>query len=493
MRSAAGSPPTFGTAVAPRQLVVKVETQHVAGEQPGSVEELLDVGGELAIDAGVHDSSRIEWSATVPADEVRRYRLTFELDVPASLAASEVPWAQLQSLARFERPHGHRDDDPVARLREQALITTSRLKVARDGFVRHVARLAADTAEETEREALLVWFRAGLEAIDRARAPSPAPVAERTERERGYVDEYLSTEFVAMLTEMARALDRLERRDAWVERARGRIVDALIAESDHRQARGYISIEDTSPEGLARYVERRAALKKRFQSMLYLRRRSTAIEERIRPWVTALSAASAGVVAFSLQLFFGTGRSRLGEQVGWSFVALLMVVALAYGTKERLQIAGVQWLSRGLGRWYARRSTRLYTSSGALVLTAVESFAEQPLTTSDDEDAAPTVKLRFVHEASLQPAAARGQLRLIFRYDLSPLFPRMHDPLKTVGAVDRDAHDVRLVDAPRTYRVPISMELSAGDLERTLTASLVMDKFGLQRIEPAAPRAVTRS
>jgi hypothetical protein len=463
-----------------------VETETTQEEaRPRSVEELLDVGRECAVAVGVHDSSRLEWTAVVSADAFRRYRLVVELDVPSNLAPAQLPWAQLQSLVRFERPHDRCDhQDPVARLREEALITTSRLAVARNGFVRHVGRLATDGAPEAEHEALVVWFHAGQEAIHRARANLAEQADPRVERESRLVDEYLSTQVVSMLTGMARALDGLEHKDAWVERLQPRLVDGLIAESDHRQAHGYVSIEDTSPDGLARYVERRATLKKRFQAVLYLRRESTPAEERIRPWVAALSAATAGMVAFSVQLFFGAGRG-LGQKVGWSFVVLLAVAALAYGMKERLQIAGVQWLSRGLGRWYARRSTRVFSAENALVLTARESFAERPGDSADGEEASPTVRIRFVHEARLHPAAAHGQLRLIFRYDLSPLFPRMHDPLKVVGVVDRDARSVRFVDAPRTYRLPIRMELSAEGLERTQSASLVMDKFGLHRIELA--------
>src|SRR5262249_33787724 len=156
----------------------------------------------------------------------------------------------------------------------------------------------------------------------------------------------------------------------------------------------------------------------------------------------AFSAATAGVVAFSLQLLFGGGRSSLGQQVGWGFVVLLMIVALAYGTKERLQIAGVHLLSRSLGRWYARRATRFYTSSRALVLRSQESFAEQTFEPANESDAAPVVRLRFLHDAHLLPNAAQGQLRLIFRYDLSPLFPRHHDPIKAVGVVDRRTRTV---------------------------------------------------
>jgi hypothetical protein len=299
------------------------------------------------------------------------------------------------------------------------------------------------------------------------------------ERERCFVDEYLSTQLVAMLTGMARTLGD---QDPGVLAS---IVDALVAEADHRRARGYVSIDDASPEALERLVERARVLKKRFEALLYLRRESTPIEEHIRPWVTAMSAATAGAIAFTLQLWFGTGRSAVGQQLGWGFVIVLMLVAVTYGTKERLQIAGVQWLSRSLGRLYARRSTRFFTSPRTLVLSARESFAEESFERAD-ADARTTVamvRLRFVHEGRVRPAAASGQLRLIFRYDLSPLFPRLHDPVKIVGIVDRDARRVRFVDAPRRYRLSLGVTLGAGGIERTLSAAIVMDKFGLYGID----------
>src|SRR5262249_36453321 len=159
------------------------------------------------------------------------------------------------------------------------------------------------------------------------------------------VDEYLSTQLVSVLTSMVRTLGDRDRTVA------ARLVDAFVAEADHRRARGYLSMESTSRDELERLVERAGVLKKRFQSMLYLRREATPMEERIRPWVTALSAATAGAVAFALQLAFGTGRSAVGQKLGWGLVVLLILAAVTYGTKERLQIAGVHWLSRSLGRW----------------------------------------------------------------------------------------------------------------------------------------------
>jgi hypothetical protein len=470
--------------------MVLTETQSLP-LQWGAVEALLDVGDEAAVAVNAHDSSRVEWTAVLPTSQVRQYRFVFELDVPANIFPSLVPWAQLQSFARFERPHDPCDHkDAVSRLREQALIATSRLAAAGEGFARHVRRLAAggERVAETERRALLVWLQAGLEAIARARAPLAEETDPATERERGFVDEYLSTQLVATLTGMVRTLGDGDRVVA------ARIADALIAEADHRRARGYLSIESTSRAELEHFVERAGVLKKRFQGMLYLRRESTPIEERIRPWVTALSAATAGAVAFALQLVFGTGRSAVGQQLGWGFVVLLMLVAVTYGTKERLQIAGVHWLSRSLGRWYARRATRFYTASRTLVLSAQESFDERAFEPADaDATTPPMVRLRFVHEGHLRAAAARGHLRLIFRFDLSPLLPRLRDPIKAIGVVDRNTHRVQLVDAPRTYRLPVRAALTAGDAERRTEASLVLDKFGLQRVEAVAAPHPTRA
>ena len=457
------------------------------------LDELLDVGEELALDVRVHDSSRLEWKVVVPTSRMSRYRLVFELEVPANLFPPHVPWAQLQSLARFERPHGACDHaDSVVRLREEALATTSRLAAARAGFRRHVDRLLAGHVSADENETLLTWMRASLSAVERARATLAASAEDSAGaivRERQFVDEYLSVQLVATLTDMARALadidqPRTTELQAGVEDLKSHLLDAVRAESDHRRASGYVSIEDSSEGALASYVERTAVLKKRFQALLYLRRESRPIEDRIRPWVTALSAATAGAVAFTLQLALGTTRSSATQQLGWGFVALLILVALTYGTKERLQIAGVHWLSRGLGRLYARRSTRFLTASRDIVLDARESFEEQTVSSSEPDDvgAAPTVRLRFVHDGRLRESAAQGPLRLLFRYDLSPLFPRLHDPLKTIGVLDREAGEFRFVDAPRTYRLPLRVSLCSHDIERSLSAQLIVDKLGLRSV-----------
>jgi hypothetical protein len=100
------------------------------------------------------------------------------------------------------------------------------------------------------------------------------------------------------------------------------------------------------------------------------------------------------------------------------------------------------------------------------------------------------VRLRFVHEGRLRERVAHGPLRLLFRYDLSPMFPRLHNPLKSIGVLDHETGELRFVDAPRTYRMPVRLSFSSRDIERSVSAVVLMDKFGLRRIAPLAASAV---
>jgi len=247
---------------------------------------------------------------------------------------------------------------------------------------------------------------------------------------------------------------------------------------------GVMSLERATESAFV--AGRTSALKKRFQSILYLRRESWPVVERVQPWVAAVSAATAGAVAFSLQLLLGRSRLSAGQQLGSGLLLLVLIAALAYGTKERLQLASQRWLARRMGHFYAHQATRFFAADGTQVVTARESF-DNELSTATEPDSlvtSSTVKLRFVHRGRIRSTSrSDGQLRLIFRYDLSPLFPRLHDPVKTVGVVDREARRVHFVDAPRGYKLSLHATLRCDEVERTTTGSLILDKFGLHRFE----------
>src|ERR1700693_3002520 len=64
---------------------------------------LSEIGGaaEAALKLRIHDSSRIEWSVSVPLPADRRlsYEIEARLEVPATAASRHAPWDQLQVLS----------------------------------------------------------------------------------------------------------------------------------------------------------------------------------------------------------------------------------------------------------------------------------------------------------------------------------------------------------------------------------------------------------
>jgi hypothetical protein len=104
-----------------------------------------------------------------------------------------------------------------------------------------------------------------------------------------------------------------------------------------------------------------------------------------------------------------------------------------------------------------------------------------------------TTSIEYVHRGVVlggrsRQAAGVTRVRHVFRFDLSPLFPRLHDVVKRVPIVDPD-QGVRFVDAPRRYRVPVSVHLSYGGETYEDRAVVVLDKNGLRRLERVQPNA----
>jgi hypothetical protein len=73
-------------------------------------------------------------------------------------------------------------------------------------------------------------------------------------------------------------------------------------------------------------------------------------------------------------------------------------------------------------------------------------------------------------------------VRHIFRYDLSPLFPRLSDEMKRVPILDEQGH-VGFAEAPRRYRVHVAVRVKILRETHEERATVVLDKGGLRRIE----------
>jgi hypothetical protein len=162
-----------------------------------------------------------------------------------------------------------------------------------------------------------------------------------------------------------------------------------------------------------------------------------------------------------------------------------------------LKTLAEQWLSTGLRRLTAVRTTRLLSPLDGyqVVARAKESFEEQGLARPDVLNPELGVVdqatlLRFTHAGKLYAPPTKGlrprALRLIFRYAISPLLARLDDPRKRLAVADPSSDRLQLVTASRTYRVAVRLQLKSGDATEERHHDLVLDKRGLLRLEAPA-------
>lgn len=488
---------------------------------------LLDARGETAATRGValrvdvHDASRMEWIVAVPlpARGSLAYTVDLQLEIPANVFAPHTAWAQLQSWARLDGPVGRigpDDDVTIDVLRRGAIAFAHRLTLAHGGFARH-CRLAGSLASSTPLDDLVdkldLWLGAMAATMADARERLVVVLpSEGTElaRERELVDEYLSVRYLDTLASAERDLAWLKssrhalRHDQAIGSAERRIADALTSELSYRQAHGYACAEPTSPLALEHYLDRASRLKKHFQEVLFLEGNTYQVADRIHHWVAALMAVLASTWAFAWQVALLNSAPTRGTQVGSGIVLLATLAGVVYATKDRIKEIGRSWISGNVHRFYAQRVARWRAPARRLpgrdiVVSARESFDQtvsshpDPLNPASNATVLSTV-VRFTHKGlvTAQPALLASGVhgvKHIFRYDLSPLFARLDDTAKQVPVLDAVTRKVRFLEAPRCYRVPVHAQVRCGDMTRTLDATLVLHKRGLDRLEPASPDA----
>ncbi len=472
---------------------------------PAGVPTDLELRAEPTVALSVHDTSRLQWTATIPLTR-SDYELSVELEIPAQLEAQVAPWTQLQEYARLDEPtSGTRAQATLEALRSSTVSVALRLARASEGFVRH-CELALKPADEVDAAALetglFAWLGLARKTVADARTDFLSPdgrCPREIEAERALAAESVSSEMVRFLTHASHTLLRLTTRPiaelpqfaTLIRRAEEEIFEMLEIESAWRRARG-VAAFDGSPAELERYQERSSLLKKHFQQQLFLDTDVVQVGERAHNWAAAVAALAASSWAFGWQLLLANRLGRVAR-AGSGMLILAAVTGLVYVFKDRLKELGREWLSGRLRRAFGQRILRYslpqaLDAGRALVLTARESFAQSRATRPDalgsggmavsvirfDQRGRPGRKLDSVHAT---------QVRIVFRFDLSPLFSRMHDLAKPLAVADAETRRVRFLDAPRSYRVGVKVRLSCGGVVREETASLVMNKQGLQRLE----------
>lgn len=466
----------------------------------------------------IHDTTSLEWSVRLPIsrEQPLSYRLVVELEMPLNVLPQTSQWSQLRSFTRLDTQFegASPEDTTLDSLRRRAAAVASKLAWSSSGFARHCDRARSpevDTPREDVAATLIMWLDVALQRAHEARerfACLESGEAEHVARERRLVDEYISIQLMGMLTGAARALretmlsadvDASTAGETWTT-VETRIASALDHEVRYQRERGFVWADPgSSRHALEQYAERGSALKKHFQRVLFLEPETFQVSDRIHNWVSGFVALVASTWACAWQLALARHQAATSYQVGSGLVMLFVVAGLVYVAKDRIKEIGRTWIAGNVHRFYAQRVARyrapaqMPSRRDVVVVTARESFDNAIMSRPDPLNpeigaAAPFGVVRFVHTGRVRArpelwASGARHVKHVFRYDMSQIFPRLHDAVKMLAVVDPETHRVHFRDAPRHYRVPLRLRLVSGDDRHEQAATLVLSKTGLLRIE----------
>jgi hypothetical protein len=486
---------------------------------------------EIGLWLGVHDSTRIEWTAAVPLPrgaQERKYEIEFSFEIPSNIYCTHNVWDHKQSFTRLQSPSEEGelsiDRADLDELRRDTLGVAHRLKRQRDAFERAClgarAQLIAALHPQLEPKltdavaqaiSVVAEMRRCLEAPLHPSDQSGQTAAPDVQREWRLADEFLSHQLLDFLGSSQKAVDEvllgpgsrvLELDCAFAERLRERLAEALAAELDHRRQHGFVSPRADSPRELGEFVGRASSLKKHFQDVLFLDVEAYMVDLRLRNYtgVAAACMAAAFWMAFTL-LPIGPG-ARFGLSVG----TFAILFALAYALKDRIKELLRAWLAGRLTRLYGQRVVRLRLPSrvsGArpVLVEARETFDCEAQARDDHLNrgvgrTARVMILRYrvraeAHGARVLDESGIESYKHIFRYDLSPLFTRLDNAVKPVPVLDAESRRVRFVEAPKEYRLPVRLCARGFGRETVEEALLVVSKRGIERLEPVEPGTST--
>lgn len=467
---------------------------------------------------GVHDASRIAWMVELPLPEkgVRKMDLSVSLEIPAHVFTDHDPWSRLQLLARLGSPDEEVKPELLEStdaIRRAALAAAHRAKVRRRELLRSAVNRARATAEvdweELERdferllEEALAELRRARDWIGKPRAEESFALA----RERKLAAEFLSNQVIELVSRVQRAVDHLvaarrpveESMKAPLRALQRKLVRELAAEYAYRKEQGFPSPSSADPVELDRYVSRVSSLKKHFQEILFLQIDSEHVDKRLRYFVSTMAAILAALVVIPLTAI-ATGSHGLGG-LGFGLSTSLLIAVLAYGVRERIKEGVRGWLTSRAAK-VGRRTTLSIppraSGEGQRVARVRETFSTRRIKQTDPvhpdlPSSLPMTCLRYqmtgvVGGELREPSSHR--VKLVFRYDLTPIFSRLHDPVEEVPILDESGERLAFAEAPRLYRFPVEARLFDGEKTQAISGKLLVHKGGLVRIESNEPETV---
>jgi hypothetical protein len=481
--------------------------------------ETADSEEAISLRLGVHDSSRLEWTvgAPLPGKGERDYEVEFSVEVPAHLYAPHDVWDQKQTWTRLQSPSESGelqvDRDDIDELRRDTLGVAHRLKTLRGSFERScLAAALSSVAHRTLEDELTEPLVQAVDFVDEMRRLLAQPFTglmrqslPALREEWRLSDEFLSHALLDFLGAAQRAIDQTlmgpksklrETPVDWLDELRCLVAEALAEELAHRRGRGWINPRPDAPTELARFLERGSRLKKHFQDVLYLDVEAYMVDHRLRNWT--------GIVAASLAAAFWMGFTLLpigpGAKAGISAGAFAVIFAASYALKDRIKELTRQWLAGRLTRLYGQRHVTLRLPAridpAHRVLMKVRERFDLSHHTDDDSlnrhvgrtQRMQSLTFHMRCEAQAQPLLQKAGIRSVkhvFRYDLSPMLPRLDDAVKQVPVLDPKSRRVCFVEAPKEYRLPLRLTARANGLKVAEELGvLIVSKRGIERLEP---------
>ncbi len=487
----------------------------------------LELPREVELRLGVHDLSRIEWTCAVllPDSGDRKYEVGFNIEIPSNLYQQQNVWDNLQSFTRLQSPTEQGqiqiERADIDELRRDTLGIAHRLKQQRFRFERTCVSAATALIEALHpslqgklREILDGAVSVVAEMRDCLHAPVPETHFDEhqrdLEREWELADEFLSHQLLDFLAASQKAIDEVllgdasrvrELGPAWTEEIRDHLAVALENELAHRDRHRFRNPHAESPAELSRFVERAGALKKHFQDVLFLDAETYMVDYRLRNWTGVVAASLAATFWFAFIIFFPTG---VGAKAGVSLGIAAGISSIGYALKDRIKELARGWLAGRLTRLYGQRSLRLklpprLDPHRPVLVEARETFDAEAILSEDALNrrvgrTRRVTRLGYRMRAHLSAStklerAGIDSIKHIFRFDVSSIFSRLDNAVKSVPVLDQATHRVRFADAPKEYRFPISIsaEIIEGGTPRTFRedAVVVLSKRGVGRIETA--------